>query len=106
MRKLSKLKSDNPVSSVTRKDEIEEEIPQEKPEKTVKVEETKEKAKKIVKKKVRKVRSDMAKHLDRVLAVSVISLVLLAIIYRLEQRNQILEKIRNFAEAKLPFIFG
>lgn len=59
-----------------------------------------------MKRKERTPRSEMAKHLDRVLIVSVASLVILAIIYHFEQKNQILERAKGFIEAKMPFLLG
>lgn len=61
---------------------------------------------KKIKRKERAPRSAMAKHLDRVLAVSVASLIILAVIYHFEQKNQILERAKGFIEAKIPFLLG
>lgn len=107
MRKISKLKgvvqpmesSLTPTSVILPAENIAAESPKIEMEKT---QTTERKAKR----KERVPRSAMAKHLDRVLAVSVASLIILAVIYHFEQKNQILERAKGFIEAKIPFLLG
>ncbi len=62
--------------------------------------------KKPKKRKEKKEKSQIAKHLDRVLLVSALSLILLMIVFHLERKNQILEKIQSGLKAQLPMIFS